>query len=269
MTQMTGDDSPALAHKPGVPVVRALDRGVALLQSFTAARPRLTLAELARAAELDRGTARRLLQTLRLAGLVEHDELSGRYFLGIGVLELAAAVEIGRDLREIAEPYLIDLANRTGAVAFLWSYGDGQALCLARVKAETPAVEATWFPVGGRTPLNCGGGPKALLAFIDETEREAALQRELPKRSPASLTDPQALRDEAARHRGQGWALGVDDFVIGLTGLGVPIFDARKQLIGALAISGLTSVFAAAPEPPHLQALKQAAAAIGAKSVSA
>lgn len=235
----SGERRSTSPRKPNVPIVRALDRGIALLQGFTSTRPRLALIELARAAELDRGTARRLLQTLRLAGLVEHDELSGRYFLGIGVLELASAVEIGRDLREIAEPYLIDLANRTAAVAFLWTYSEGQALCLARVKAETPAVEATWFPVGARAPLNCGGGPKALLAFIADEEREQALKYDLPKRTPASLTDPEVLREEAVRNRSQGWALGIDDFVVGLSGVGVPIFDARKQLIGALAVSGL------------------------------
>ena len=84
--------------RPGLPVVRALDRGLALLKAFTSARPRQTLTELTRAADLDMGTARRLLQTLVLAGLVEHDDRTALYALSAGLLEIAAAVHTGREL---------------------------------------------------------------------------------------------------------------------------------------------------------------------------
>lgn len=257
-------DAPPPASKPGVPLVRALDRGIALLKSFTPAKPRLTLAELSRAADLDRGTARRLLQTLVLGGLVQHDEHAGHYALGIGVLELSSAVETGRSLREVAEPYLLDLANQTACVAFLWACHDGLALCLDRAKPQIPGIEATWFAVGARAPLNTGGGAKAMLAFLPEEEREKALSIPPLKRTPASVTSPAALRAEVARIRKQGWALAVDDFVIGLTGLGVPILTPRGQLLGALSLSGITSLFTATAAPPHIGLLQKAAAKIGA-----
>lgn len=268
MTESLDGPAERISPKPGVPLVRALDRGVALLRSFTPLRPRLPLAELARASELDRGTARRLLHTLQLAGLVEHDERTGLYSLGVGVLELASAVEIGRDLREVAAPYLVDLANTTGAVAFLWTYSEGLALCLDRVKAEIPGIEATWFAIGARAQLNCGGGPKALLAFLPAHEREMALKREMLGRSPASVTDRDRLRAQAEHDRAVGWTLAVDDFVIGLSGLGVPIFDTRRQLIGALSISGLTSTFVGPPEPPYIRLLQKVAGEIGAKVIA-
>jgi hypothetical protein len=54
---------------PGVPLVRAVSCAVALLKSFTSGPPKLTLAELAQIAKLDKGTTRRLLHTLSEAGL--------------------------------------------------------------------------------------------------------------------------------------------------------------------------------------------------------
>jgi DNA-binding IclR family transcriptional regulator len=248
--------------KPGVPVVRSLERGVALLKAFTAARPRQTLTELARAAGLDAGTARRLLHTLQLGGLVEHDPDAGAYALAVGVLELASVVDRGRDLRETVAPFLSTIAEEAGATSFLWTYHDGMALCVDRVRAQAPHVDVSWFSVGARTALNCGGGPRALLAFLSEQERRDALSRPLPARTPASQTDPAALAREAEAIRRDGYALAIDDFFIGITGLGAPLMNRDGRLVGALSISGLTSLLVEDGRPRHLAILTRIAADI-------
>ncbi len=246
-------------------MVRALDRGIALLRSFSAERPRQTLTELARSARLDKGTARRLLHTLALGNLVDHDPRTGLFSLAVGVLELASAVETGRDLREVAAPWLVEVAERTGATAFLWVHHEGTALCIERVRTPLPGIDASWFAVGSRTPLSCGGGPRVLLAFISPEERRLALSLDMPQRTPASQTDPELLGREAERIRAQGWELALDDFFVGLAGVGVPIFDRSGRLAGALSISTLTTVVVEDGRPRHLALLKQAAAEIGAR----
>jgi DNA-binding IclR family transcriptional regulator len=249
--------------KSGVPLVRALDRGLALLQVFTPARPRQTLTEVAKGADLDKGTARRLLQTLTINGFVGYNELTSHYFLTTKLLEIGAAVETGRDLRDVGASYLRDIADRTGAAAFLWVHSDGMALCVDRAKAIMPNVDATWFMVGAQTTMNSGGGPRVLLAFISEAERRIALAKPLVKRTPASETDPAALARQVEQIRAKGWDFAIDDFVVGLAGLGVPIFDADKRLAGALSIATLTAAFEDPHKPIHLDLIRTAAAAIG------
>ncbi|KAB1072268.1 IclR family transcriptional regulator [Methylobacterium planeticum] len=253
-----------IAPKPGVPLVRALDRGVALLKAFTAEKPRRTLTELAVATSLDKGTARRLLHTLALCGLVAHDERTGLYALTIGVLELGAAVETGRDLHEVAAPYLAEIAAKTRATAFLWVHHEGSALCVGRVRAPGPSVEVAWSTIGTRIPLNCGAGPRTLLAFLPAEEREAALSRPLTARTPASQTEPDQLRSETARIRVQGWEFAVDDFVVGLCALGAPIFEPSGTLAGSLSITTLTGQIAADSCGDQLGPILRAAAEIGA-----
>jgi DNA-binding IclR family transcriptional regulator len=265
MTDQQSGSRPRVQPKPGVPVVRALDRGMALLRAFTAFKPRQTLTQLAATAELDKGTARRLLHTLTLGGFVAHDAHSGLYSLTIGILELASAVETGRDIHEIAAPYLGEIAEKTGATTFLWVHHEGMALCVGRVRAPDPEVEATWFPVGARTPLNCGAGPRTLLGFISPEERELALRQPLSHRTPLSQTDLDSLRAAAHGIHARGWEFAVDDFVIGLAALGVPIFDGRGKMAGALSMTTLTSRLAPGPKPEHLDPLRRAAAEIGAK----
>ena len=104
------DDDRTAQLPPGVPIVRAVDRAIALLRAFRPEQPRLGLSELARQVGLDKGTTRRLLLTLQLNELVEYDEHSQSYALAVGLIELGSAVTTGRELRDIAGPYLTEIA---------------------------------------------------------------------------------------------------------------------------------------------------------------
>jgi IclR family pca regulon transcriptional regulator len=248
----------------GVPLVRALDRGIAILAAFTPERPALTLTELSRAAALDKGTTRRLLQTLLLNRLVAHDGAAGTYALAGRVLSLAAAVPLGSDLRTAAAGVLRELAAETGATSFLWTCDDGMALCLDSVRVKLPDIDVAWFAVGGRAALNSGAGPRVLLAHLPARERERVLAAPLASRTPAAETDPDQLRCQAERIRARGWDFARDDFVIGLAGLGVPILSAEGALLGALSIASLTSGFGDPEEPGPLDVLRRCAARIAA-----
>ncbi len=67
---------------------------------------------------------------------------------------------------------------------------------------------------------------------------------------------------EADRIRKKGWDLAVDDFVVGLAGLGVPIFSKSDAVIGAISVSTLTTAFGNQKSPAHLTALQAVADAI-------
>lgn len=247
----------------GLASVRAVERAVHLLQAFRPEAPRLPLSELARATGLDKGTTRRLLHTLMGCGLVDHDARTQRYSLGVGMLTLANAVDKGREIRELSGPILTELAEKTGATSFLFVPHEGQALCVERVRAAMPGFEATWFLVGALTPLNCGGAPRCILAWLPPDEQERALSLPLPKRTPRAQTDPDEIRRELPRIRAQGYEAAADDFYIGITGTGVPVFDRNGTLVGAVSISSLSSMIAPEGKPLFLDEIRAAAAEIG------
>lgn len=243
---------------PGVPEVRAVARAVALLRGFDPAKPFCGLSELAQAAGVDKGTARRLLQTLRLAGLVEQDPERG-YALSFGLLELSALIHRGGDLQRRARPLLSDLAERFGALAFLWVYDRGEGVCLDRVCATNAIVTALITP-GNRSPLNCGAAPRVVLAYASEEEREKALAGPQLRRTPASVTDPDALREIAQDIRAKGYEFVADDFIIGLAAVGAPIFDRDGGFVGALSVVDLSGRFEMRGGVPAILAPLKAAA---------
>ena len=89
--------------------VQSLDRGLAVIRSFSAERPRLTLSELARQTGLSRAAARRSLITLQALGYVGSDER--HFYLTPRVLTLGYAYLSSLSFADVAQSHLTDLAN--------------------------------------------------------------------------------------------------------------------------------------------------------------
>jgi DNA-binding IclR family transcriptional regulator/GNAT superfamily N-acetyltransferase len=254
------DSFARIADKPGVPHVRAVERAIALLRAFAPDRSRLTLTELAQLTALDKGTARRLLRTLAINGLVSFDARAQHYMLDAAILEIASAVQAGSDLREIASPILAEVAEATANAAFLGIPHEDAALCIDRVRAPMLHIDTTWFAVGARAALKtCGAGPRIVLAYVGDEQRVRGLAGGMPRRTAFSETSPAKLRRAAKAIRERGWELATDDFYVGLAALGVPILDRSGFFAGALSTTGLTVNIAADGTVRHLNVVRQAA----------
>ena len=250
------------AREGSVPLVRAVQRAMAILRAFEG-RGLQSLAEVTAATGLDKGTTRRLLLTLQTEGFVVQDPRSQRWGLGPALRALAPHVVVGSDLREAAVPLLMDLAAELKITAFLSVFRDGQAVCLERVHDMT-GIELRWWAVGGTLPINVGGAPKVLLAFQDEAEIDRCLQRPLVPMTPRSITDPAIMRKHLADVRRRGWDFAMDDVTVGLSALAVPVLDANDRAICCLSIAGLTPQMAERGRPVHLDKLRDVAREVAA-----
>lgn len=254
--KMAAVDGAATEESGGV---RAVNRAIAILKTFPD-RPRQSLAEVAEAARLDKGTTRRLLLTLMGEGFIVQDEATRQYGLGSAIRRIAAAAE-DIDIRRIANPELTRLANLLSVTSFLSIYQNHGAVCLERMH-DVKGMEVRWWSIGGQLPLNCGGAPKLLLAYQDEAEIESALAGDLVQLTPKSVTDRTELRAHFAQIRKRGWELAIDDVALGLTALAVPIFNRDGAVVAALSIAGLTPQMHQRGKPLHLEQLQTAARAI-------
>lgn len=250
----------------GLSKVRAVERAMALLRAFGPAASRLSLAEVTRHTGFDKSTTRRLLQTLATAEFIEFDENTKTYALGPGILLLVPGVHFGSDLRDIAAPILARLSERTGATSFIWTHFRGFALCLDRVKGPDLHIDTPWSAIGTRISLNCAGGPRVLLAFLPPEDRAHVLSSPQPRHTAHTVTDPVALEAAAAAIRQRGWEFAVDDYTLGLSGLGAPVFDQSGALAASISITTLTPQFALQDgKPCALPLVLEAAAEISAR----
>ena len=99
--------------------VQVLDRACGIMNALAAADERLGPSELGHRLNISKSTAHRLLVVLERHRLVERDLDSGKFRLGLKLVELASAALSRVDLHRLARPFVRRLAEETGETAHL------------------------------------------------------------------------------------------------------------------------------------------------------
>ncbi|MGZ6340515.1 MAG: IclR family transcriptional regulator [Candidatus Limnocylindrales bacterium] len=216
--------------------VRSVDRAASLLLALGESRGEAGVTELARRLGLHKSTASRLLATLQKRGLVEQDDDSGKYRLGLAVVRLGERAEKTLDLRRIALPELERLARvtrETVAIGIL----DGD-VCLNLAQADPPSPVMPIDLTGRTAPLHAVACGKVLLSAMPEREVLRLAKRGLPAYTPHTIIGLEPLLEELARVRKRGFATDFGELETGLNGVAVPVLDARGNVIAALDVWG-------------------------------
>ena len=225
-----------------------LAKGLAVIESFCADRPRQTISQVSAMSGLDRATARRCLLTLAHHGYAEHD---GKFFtLTPRVLRLGTACLAAMPLPQRVQPVLDALSERIGESTSV-SILDGAEIVYVARASQRRVMSIALMP-GSRLPAYCTSMGRVLLAALPEAEAAARLgPGPLPARTPRTLTDPAAILAELSRVRAQGYALIDQEVEAGLCSIAVPVRDAQGRVVAALNV-GLSAGRAPAADLPAL-----------------
>jgi DNA-binding IclR family transcriptional regulator len=230
--------------------IQSVRRALGLLMSFSRERPEQGVNELARAHGLHPSTVSRLLATLADAGFVRVDPASGRYRLGLTLLERAGLVLLQMDIRTMAQPIMRELAQRGEETVNLAVLDGLQAVVIEQASPARPCRFVSW--PGRRVPLHATAHGKVLLAFREPGERDQIIARlvaadgALPRLTEATLVTPAALLADLARTRERGYALAVLEMDRDLAAVAAPVFDHTENVVASLSLSG--PVFRYQPE---------------------
>ena len=240
--------------------VRSVDRAAALLLALGESQGEAGVTELARRLGLHKSTASRLLATLQKRGLVEQDDETGKYRLGLVVIRLAERAERTLDLRGIASPELERLARLTHETTGIGIL-DGDSL-LTVAQADGPNLIAVGDWTGRATPLHCVASGKVLMSALAERDVLRIVRRGLVSYTERTIVELEPLLEELARIRRRGYATAIGEYELGLNAVAAPIHDARGNVIAAVDVWG--PAFRLTPRRiPELAAqAREAAAAI-------
>ncbi len=240
--------------------VRSVDRAAALLLALGECHGEAGVTDLARRLGLHKSTASRLLATLEKRGLVEQDDETGKYRLGLVVIRLAEKAERTLDLRAIAMPELDRLARATRETTGL-GVADGD-LFLTVAQADGPNLVAVGDWTGRGVPLHSVAAGKVLLAAMPEREILRLVRRGLDRFTERTITQLEPLLEELARVRRRGYATAFGEYDAGLNGVAAPVHDARGQVTAAVDVWG--PAFRVTPRrvPELVQQVRESAAAV-------
>jgi DNA-binding IclR family transcriptional regulator len=237
----------------------AVQKVCAVLRSLTGPAP-MRLTAIAEAAQLNKVTALRILETLIEEGFVLRLPGSKTYVLGHEARVMAATRQGVPNLAELAAPGLLRLAAVSGDTALLSVRSGTEAAYLAREVGDFP-LQPNFLQAGSRRPLGVGASSLALIAWLPEAETEAVLELVMPRLVPLSKLPVEAIREEAAAARRRGYCILLGNTYAGMGGIGVPIRGALGNVVGAYSIAG-TSERIRDREPMLAALLQKEAAAL-------
>ncbi|HEU4657102.1 MAG TPA: IclR family transcriptional regulator, partial [Capillimicrobium sp.] len=201
---------------------KALVKGIAALNAIAAEPQGLSLIEVARAADLPKATAHRLLSTLVDTGLVRALG-DGRYGLGSHCLALGEAYLDAIDLRTEALAEMRRLVDVTEETCHLGILSDDQIVYIE--KLDSPHPIRMYSRVGATNPAATTSLGKAILAFSGADVVEDVYGRGIPQRTGATVTDPAEARTRLEQVRRDGYAVDDVENEEGIRCVAAPILD--------------------------------------------
>jgi IclR family pca regulon transcriptional regulator len=216
-----------------VDFVQSLERGLAVIQSFDAEHPDLTLSEVAARTGLTRATARRLLLTLGQLGYVSSN--GRRFSLTPRVLDLGYAYLSSLNVQQIAQPYLEALSDRVHESVSVTVLDGADIVYVARV--PTKRIMTISLGLGSRLPAYCTSMGRVLLAELGPDELAAALPGSLERHTEHTVTTSAELAVVLKQVRAQGWALVDQELEMGLRSVAAPLRDASGRAVAAMNVS--------------------------------
>lgn len=153
---------------------------------------------------LGKGTAHRLVTGLSEQGLIDQEEDTGRYFIGMRVLAWASAARNRFSLSRLAEPTISKIATATGDTIYLIGRSGNHAVCIDAREGSFP-IKVLTLSIGDRRPLGIGAGSLAMLACLPDEEVEQVLAQQARERAGYAIAEPK-LREMLSLTRQNGYA---------------------------------------------------------------
>jgi IclR family transcriptional regulator, KDG regulon repressor len=235
-------------------VVQSVEKAATILRLFSKKNPQLTLSEISKRTTFNKTTALRLCNTLEKVGFIEKVYVSSTpyYRLGIELFKIGSVILHSLDITSRAKPYLKQITELTGDNSYLFIEKNNKAHCIDTVKGDY-LVRDTTTELGDTYNLNQGGGPLAMLAFLDykkkiEVFTELNLNNE----------ELRKLDERLDQIRAQGFSISRGEIYRSAAAIGAPILDFQGSVIGALSVGGIVERFSEERMPRIVEVLKNA-----------
>lgn len=242
-------------------IVPALQKGLRLLELFTAERREISVAEFAAYLGVTPSAIYRIVFTLTEMGYLNKVERN-TYELGPQVISRGFSYLASREILQIAIPHINRLRDDTSMSSHM-SIRDGtEAVYIYRALA--PQRVSVNVPVGSRFPCHTIAMGRMLLTALDDEDLsnlyKGVRMDGHPAPAPQTLME---LKERTANDRAAGWAVDYSDLS---TAIAAPIFDYVGQVVAAINVSGPDTVMYAEGAQDTLKAaLLRTAATISAE----
>lgn len=219
---------------------QSLEKGLAVLQAFSAQRNSMTLAEVAQAAQISKSSAQRMVYTLEQLGFIHKHPQTRRYQLTPHVLRVGYSYLAANPLIDLANPFLSELTNATTETSCLTEVDGLEMVYVARfISTQFVPVH---MPIGSRIPMYCTASGRAYLSALPEAEALALVRAsDRVAHTRHTLIDEAAILQELAIGRQRGFCVNREEMFLGDMTLGAPVIGRNGRPVAAVHLVAPTN----------------------------
>lgn len=219
---------------------QSIRRAVSILKEISIyGQSGIRLVDIASTMQLERPTVHRIIRGLVSQGMVSQDPKSKLYRLGPVVYELGLAAAPYNNLRELCQPALRRLADRSGDSVYLVVRSGMDTVCLDRLEGSYP-IKTQTLDIGARRPLGSGAGSLAILLELPDAEIEQVIAVNTARYSIFGSLTTERLRSSIEKSREAGYAVNEGDVLSGVVAIGAPLKNPDGTCYAGISIAGIT-----------------------------
>lgn len=203
-------------------IVNVLD----VLRCFTVEHPVVGVTEIAEQVGLHKSSVSRILNTLEQERVVDREEETRKYRLGVGLIAIAGPLLANLDVRQVAYPLLEDLREVTGETAVLNIWDGSESISVEQLSSTHPVKHTS--VMGSRYRSGLSATVQVFLANEEPTRRAELISSgeiDLAGIPPAEYE----ARLDLVRER--GYAVNYGETSAEEVGVAAGILDHRGELV--------------------------------------
>ncbi len=218
--------------------VQSIERAIAIIKLFNENRLEMKLSDIAEELDLNKSTVHGIISTLKYHGIIDQDEETQKYRLGLYNMVLGEMVQKSLNIRNITTPIIDRVSAQLNETIHIATLEDNEVVYIN--KKESTQSMRIYTQIGARNPAHCTGVGKAMLAYNDLDTLKNTLPEKLDSLTPYTITDKADLIKELIKIRQQEYSIDNEENSIGLTCVAAPIFDHKGVAKYGISISGPT-----------------------------
>jgi DNA-binding IclR family transcriptional regulator len=208
-------------------------RALQVLAVFSQESPAMTLSDIAERSGIPVATVHRFLHELEQWGAVSRDS-AGIYRVGLRLWEIGMLCPRTEGLREIALPYLEDLAQLTRENVQLAVREESKVVFVERIAGSSAVPVLT--KVGANFPPTTTSAGLVLLAHAPRSVVEEILTEPIERFTDLTVVDPTKVRSELVAIRTQGFCISDRQISMETLSVAAPITNRAGQVIAAMSL---------------------------------
>lgn len=218
--------------------ISAVSRALQAMELLARSPGGLTVSAVAEQLGIELSIASRILSTLATDGYARRDA-NGLYRLTYRLVATASRFVDEVGFVDLCIPLLQEVADRTGELVQL-ALREGNDLWYV-AKAEGKHRIRMLSAIGREVPFHASAIGKAWLGTLDEDEAlRLAAARGLKAFTTHTITSLTQLQKELRKVRAQGYAVVVEEYMEGGSGVGAVIQAERAGVVGAVSLAAPT-----------------------------